>query len=232
MLDCLDQLVPQDQPVTKVVQVPLDRRVRLVLPDRSVCQAHGEAMGSRERLDLQGIRDRKGHRDSRVSRETEVRLALREPLDRLDRMVRWVKLEQRETRAQQEMLVLLVLQVVRAHQGRLDQLVLLDHPDLLDLPGLVETWVRPVLLDLRGKLDQEELQAPWEALEQPETMEALDQLDLLALWGRQAPLARKEIRAQQEMQDRRANRVTTVRRVHQVTLDQPGLQVATANRVP
>lgn len=48
VLDCLDQPVPLDQPVTKVVQEPLDHRVRLVHPDRPVCQAQEEAMDSLE----------------------------------------------------------------------------------------------------------------------------------------------------------------------------------------
>ena len=216
MLEWLDQPVPQDQPVTKVVQVPLDRKARLVHPDRPVCQAHGEATDSQERLEPQGNRDRKGHKDRRVSRETEVKLALPEPPDRLDRMVRWARLEHRETRAQQESLVLQVLQVVRVHQGCLDQLVLRDHQDLLELPGLVATWVRPDLLDHRGRLDQEDLQVPREVLEQLVTMGPLDQLDLLVLWGRQAPLERKEKRAHRVRRDCWVHRVTTVRRVHQV----------------
>jgi len=216
MLDCLDQPVPQDQPVKKVVQVALDRRARLVHPDRPVCQAHGEVMDSQELLEPQGNRDRKGHRDRRVSRETEVKQALPELPDRLDRMVHWARLEQRETRAQQERPVLLVLQVVRVHQGCLGQLVLLDHQDLLELPDLVVTRVLPDLLDHRDRLDQEDLQVPREVLEQLVTMGPLDQLDLLVLWGRQAPLERKEKRGHQERRECRVHRVTMVHRAHQV----------------
>lgn len=232
MLDCQDQPVPQDQPVTKVVQVLLDHRAQLVHLDRPVCQAHGEVMGNPERLESQETRDHKGHWDSRVSKETEVKLGLSEPPDRLDRMVQWARMEQLETRAHQEMPALLVLQVIRVHQACLGQLVLLDHQDLLDLPGLVEIQVSPDLLDHRGRLDQGDLQVPWEVPEQLVTTEPLDQLDLLVLRGRQAPLARKEIRAHQEMQDCRVHKVTTVCRVQQVKLDQPGLQAATASWAP
>lgn len=160
MLDYLDQPVQQDQLATKEVQVSLDHRAQLVHWDRPVCQEQGEAMDSQEQLEPQGTRDRKGHRDHRVSQETEVKLALSEPSDQRDRMVRWVMLEPLETRVQRESPVLLVLQVIRVHQDYLDQLVLLDHQDLLDLLDLVVTQVNPDLLDHRGRLDKEELLVP------------------------------------------------------------------------
>jgi hypothetical protein len=232
VLGYLDQPAPQAQLVTKVVPEPLVSRARLAHQDRPVCQAHEEAMGSPERLEPRENKDRKDHRDPKVNRETEVRLGLLEQPDRLDRTVRLEKLEQLETRVLLEKPVLLALQVVRVHQGSLDRLVLLDHQDLLDLPDLGETWVRPDLLDHRDRLVQEDLQVQLEVLVQLVTTGVSDQLDLLVLRGAQVPVVRKEKRAQQEKQDRWVNQATMVFRVQQVKLDQPGLQVATANRAP